>query len=268
MLSVGAAEIFTVEVGSGPPVVMLHGGPGASHDYLRPQMDRLTEAGVRLFYYDQRGSGKSPLPAGLPYAGYEEHVQDLEKIRLFLGREKMALLGYSWGGLLAVLYALQYAERVERMALVSPAPMQAVEAHALPGELAGRNQSAAVQALKENLDRRDPGEQKKARFMLAVAGYFFDPMNVLQLTPFLIKERAQRAVWDSLGNYDLRERLQRLSLPVLVIHGKEDLIPIQTARDTAKRLRAPIIELPRCGHVPYIEAPDETFAALLPFFRG
>ena len=98
---------------------MLHGGPGAHHDYLLPQYDRLALR-RELFYYDQRGGGQSPVPRETP-VGWREHVADLEAIRVSLGIDRLTLCGYSWGGLLALLYLIEYPQRVERLALVSPA---------------------------------------------------------------------------------------------------------------------------------------------------
>src|SRR5205807_1836789 len=67
-------------------------------------------------YYDQRGGGKSPVGRDVP-VGWREHVADLDGIRQVLGLERLTLCGYSWGGLLAVLYLLEHTERVERLAL-------------------------------------------------------------------------------------------------------------------------------------------------------
>src|SRR5436305_11876415 len=108
MLEVSGAQLFTVEVGDGPDVaVMLHGGPGASHDYLRPGLDALAQPRRRrLFYYDQRGSGRSPLAAGVAPGTWREHVADLDAVRVQLGGAPMTLVGYSWGALLAMLYAV------------------------------------------------------------------------------------------------------------------------------------------------------------------
>ena len=100
-------------------MVVLHGGPGAHHDYLLPQYDRLA-TGRELFYYDQRGGGQSPVPRETP-VGWREHVADLEAIRVSLAIDRLTLCGYSWGGLLALLYMLEHPNRVERLALVSPA---------------------------------------------------------------------------------------------------------------------------------------------------
>src|SRR5207302_8539978 len=120
-VDLNGVRLYTRRVGDGPPpVVVLHGGPGAHHDYLLPQYDRLAH-GRTLLYYDQRGGGRSPVARDTP-VGWREHVADLEALRRHWGTDRLALLGYSWGALLAVLYALQHPSQAERLALVSPAP--------------------------------------------------------------------------------------------------------------------------------------------------
>jgi len=104
-VEVNGVTLFTRRVGAGPLVAVLHGGPGAHHDYLLPQYDLLARR-RELFYYDQRGGGRSPVPRETP-VGWREHAADLEEIRLALGLERLTVLGYSWGGLLAVLYFLE-----------------------------------------------------------------------------------------------------------------------------------------------------------------
>src|SRR5437667_7349 len=116
-------RLFTRRAGDGPQVVVLHGGPGAHHDYLLPQYDLLAR-GRTLLYYDQRGGGRSPVGRDTP-VGWREHVADLEALRRHWSIDRLTLLGYSWGVLLAVLYWLEHPERVDRLALVSPAPARA-----------------------------------------------------------------------------------------------------------------------------------------------
>src|SRR2546425_8806450 len=113
-------RLFTRRAGDGPPVVVLHGGPGAHHDYLLPQYDLLARRRT-LLYYDQRGGGRSPVGRDTP-VGWREDVADLEALRRHWSIDRLTLLGYSWGGLLALLYWLEHPEQVERLALVSPAP--------------------------------------------------------------------------------------------------------------------------------------------------
>jgi proline iminopeptidase len=264
---IGGGELFTLEVGSGPDVaIMLHGGPGAAHDYLRPGLDALAEPGRRrLLYYDQRGCGRSPLLPGEPPAGWRTHVADLEAIRGQLSQEQLTLVGYSWGALLALLYALEHPDRVARLALVSPAPVTAGEREIFRRRFVEMGRRPSVEALRQRLDPRD----RRHRFALAVAGYFVDPEKALQLTPFVVKQSAEQAVWRSLGDdYDLRPRLRTLDVPAIVAHGDQDPIPIETARATAEALRAQFVPLVDCGHASYVEAPEQLIPPLRAFLDG
>jgi proline iminopeptidase len=266
MLNVPGAQLFTVELGDGPDVIiMLHGGPAAGHDYLRPGFDALAEPGVRrLFYYDQRGCGRSPLEPGVAPPGWQTHVADLEAIRVELGIPKLTIVGYSWGALLAMLYAIEYRENVSKLVLVSPAPAAARERAEAGARLKAMGERPSVAALKQTLDLSD----RRNRFAVAVAGYFAKPELAVGLTPFVVKQSAEAAVWQSLGDYDLRPSLRGLGVPALVIHGVEDPIPIETALATAKALGADFWALDDCGHVPYVEAPDELFLPLRIFLNG
>ena len=99
-----------------------------------------------------------------------------------------------------------------------------------------------------------------------MAGYFHDPSRSAELTPFRITGRTQQDVWNSLGDdFDLRPSLRALDVRALVVHGDDDPIPMASAAETAAALRAPLVVLPQCGHVPYVEAPEAFVAALDPF---
>src|SRR5260370_6027352 len=135
-VELNGVHLYTRRVGDGPAVVVLHGGPGAHHDYLLPQYDRLA-LGRTLLYYDQRGGGRSPVSRETP-VGWREHVADLEALRQRWGLERVTLLGYSWGGLLAVLYALTHPDRVARPALGSAAPLTAAWRDEFERRLAAR----------------------------------------------------------------------------------------------------------------------------------
>ena len=276
MLAVDGAHLFTLQYGDGPEVaVMLHGGPGAAHDYLRPGLDAVAEPNRRrLFYYDQRGSGRSPLASGVAPGGWREHVADLDAVRLHLGGTPLTLVGYSWGALLAMLYAVEHRDRVARLVLISPAPAAAHERAEAKARLAAMSARPSVQALRARLDAAatsaadSAADRRRSRFALAVAGYFADPERALGLTPFMVKQAAEDAVWRSLGDYDLRPSLRGLGLPALVAHGTEDPIPLASARATAEALDAELVAIEHCGHVPYVEAPDALLPALRRFLAG
>jgi len=263
-VEVNGVRLFTRRVGDGPPVVVLHGGPGAHHDYLLPQYDRLAE-GRALLYYDQRGGGRSPVSRDVA-VGWREHVADLDALRDHWQLDRLILLGYSWGGLLAVLYALEHPDRIARLALVSAAPVTAVWRDEFERRFAARmaqpwiaRSRAELTAL--GLAQSDPERYRRMAFALSVAGYFHDPSRAKEMTPFRVTERTRRAVWDSLGEYDLRERI-RQTFPdgtaprSLLLHGIYDPMPIEAARETAALLSTGVLEL-ATGHAPHVEATED-----------
>lgn len=255
-----------------PPLLLLHGGPGAHHDYLYPQALALADR-WRLVTYDQRGGGRSrtddPTPVTWPVL-----VDDLAAVC----RERCAappvLVGYSWGALLAMLYAIEGTRRplppVRALVLLSPAPVAHGWRAPFQEALAARGRAPAVQAMREalaasGLRESDPAAYRQRTFELSVAGYFADPQRARDLTPFRVTAKVQQAVWDSLGDYDLRPALATLSLPALVVHGREDPIPLASAEAAAAALRARLVVLEGCGHVPYVEAPAPLWAAVRAF---
>lgn len=252
--------------------MVLHGGPGAHHDYLLPQYDLLAR-GRELFYYDQRGGGQSPVPRDTP-VGWREHVADLDAIRVQLELERLTLCGYSWGGLLAVLYLLEHPERVERLALVSPASPTVAYRRQFEVEFARRMAAPEIQQAREELRmsglrERDPAAYRRRAFELSVAGYFRDFRDAKNLTAFRVTARTQQAVWDSLGEFDLRPRLRghatRYPVPdTRIIHGSFDPMPIAGSRELARLLGAELVELPT-GHCPHVEATEEFVRALETF---
>lgn len=265
---VRGVKIFERRIGHGPPTVILHGGPGAHHDYLLPGFDALAE-GRELIYYDQRGGGQSPVPREMP-VGWQEQVADLEALRCEWNLERLVLAGYSWGGLLALLYTVEHPERVDRLALVSPAPAWREARQEFERRFQQRNLHPGLQsqraALRESgLRERDPQNYARRAFELSVAPYFFNPDRVRDLTPFRVTGRTQQEVWESLGDYDLRPALSQLAAPALVLQGRDDVIPEDSARTIARLLKADLHLLPNCGHVPYVEAFDD-FVDLLDGF--
>jgi proline iminopeptidase len=268
---VRGVELFVRRIGEGPPVVVLHGGPGADHDYLRPGFDALAR-GRELIYYDQRGGGRSAVPRDTP-VGWTEQVADLEVLRGIWGLDRLTIAGYSWGGLLALLYALEQRDRVERLALISPAPVWRAARDRFEQAFSHRNLDPVFQEerrrLRESgLRERDPEAFQQRIFELSVAPYFYDPSQARELTPFRVTGRTQQEVWTSLGDFDLRPELPSLrGIPSLVLHGENDPIPIEAARAAAELIGARFRPLAQCGHVPYVEALAEFERAVGTFLR-
>jgi proline iminopeptidase len=261
------------ERGAGIPMLLLHGGPGASHDYLLPQMLQLADRRP-LYLYDQRGGGRSRAGVVNPPT-WRTHVADTAQVIRELQLDTFDLLGYSWGALLAMLFAIESSRgtvsaRPRRLVLMNPAPIGRLFRAGFEAEFARRQASPEVSALRDELlssglRERDPDVFKQRSFELSVAGYFADPARAHDLTPFRVIARSQQSVWESLGDYDLGDQLAEIDLPALVIHGREDPIPLESSEAAASALRAHLVILENCGHVPYVECPEPLWKALEEF---
>jgi proline iminopeptidase len=117
------------------------------------------------------------------------------------------------------------------------------------------------------LRERDPDAYRQRSFELSVAGYFADPQRATDLTPFRVTGRVQQSVWTSLGAYDLQDALRGLHCPALVLHGRQDPIPLASSAAVAHALGAELVVLEECGHVPYVEQPAALFAAIRRFLE-
>lgn len=256
-----------------PRLLVMHGGPGASHDYLLPQMLELADR-YQLVFYDQRGGGQSRTTDQSPVT-WRTHVEDLARLIPELGLDPPSIIGYSWGGLLALLYAIEAyrgrAPQPARMVVIDPAPISRTLRDRFEAEFARRQSSEAVATLREQLAasglrERDPEAYRQRAFELSVAGYFGRLERARALTPFRVIARVQKSVWASLGDYDLREALETVQCPTLVIHGRLDPIPIESSEQAAAALpHARLVVLDASGHVPYVEEPDALFAAIRRF---
>ena len=267
-------------------LLVLHGGPGADHQYLLPQMLALAEDHA-LIFYDQRGGGRSKTSDQSPIT-WQTHVEDLARLARELSLDPLEIVGYSWGGLLAMLYALTAqntvpaslapfpasaespARRPRSLLLIDPAPITRAYREQFEREFASRQQSPVIVALRADLAgsglrERDPDAHRQRAFELSVAGYFADPKRARELTPFRVIGRVQQSVWGSLDDYDLRDALSDVAIPALIVHGREDPIPLASSEAAAKSLRARLVVLENCGHVPYVEQPQSLFDAARDF---
>ena len=256
-------------------LVVLHGGPGAHHDYLLPQLLELAAEHECLFY-DQRGGGRSKTDDRTPIT-WRTQVEDLTTVLAELAPGPLTLVGYSWGALLAMLYAIEAAAgragaEPARLVLLDPAPVSRAFRDEFEAEFARRQSGAAIGALRDalatsGLRESDPEAFRQRTFELSVAGYFADPARARDLTPFRVTGRVQQSVWESLGSFDLLPQLRDLRVPSLVVHGRQDPIPIASAAAVAAKLSATTEWLEDCGHVPYVEQPDALFRAIRAFLH-
>ncbi len=258
-----------------PPLVLLHGGPGAQHDYLYPQCLALAQS-HRVFTYDQRGGGQSKTDDRTPIT-WQTHVDDLAQLITEFDLTPLTIVGYSWGGLLAMLYSIHAASTSSlpspvKLVLISPAPITRSWRNDFERALAARQRSPEVQAMRAELSasglrEHDMDAYRQRAFEISVAGYFADPRRAASLTPFRVVGRVQESVWDSLGDFDLRAQLRGVHTKVLVVHGRQDPIPLVSAEAVAEALAGEIVVLDDCGHVPYVEQPKALLSSVETFLR-
>src|SRR5581483_12026137 len=121
LVDANGVMIYYMAVGHGSPLMIVHGGPGASHDYFLPSFYRLARHN-RLIFIDERGSGKSPKLDDPTQYTVENMADDVEAVRQALHLGKISLLGHSYGGVLAQAYALKYQQNLSHLVLASTFP--------------------------------------------------------------------------------------------------------------------------------------------------
>jgi len=278
----GSGRLFVRAVGKGLPIVVVHGGPDFSHDYLLPDLDRLADS-VRLVYYDQRGRGRSFDVDGSDAVTIESEVADIDAVRRsVVGAGPVALLGHSWGGLLALEYAVRHPLEVSHLILMNTAPVSRSGAIALREELARLKTPEQMRTMKRIAS--SPGyrdgdlEADAAYYRIHFASAFHRGELLEDLVGRLrtgsspdgivrarrIEATLYEQTWSS--NYDLIPQLGELRIPTLVIHGDEDFVPVVIAEEIAAAIRnAHLVVLADCGHFAYLDQPDEVHRRIVEF---
>lgn len=231
-----------------------------------------------VFFYDQRGGGRSKSDAREPVT-WQTNVADLHAVIQEFSLGPPSLVGYSFGGMLTLLYTIAavrdntYAKPA-RLALIDPAPVTKEFRLKFEHEFAARQNGMQIRQLREelaasDLRQRDPEAYRQRTFELAVAPYFADPTRARDLTQFRVNGRIQQSVWESLGDdYDMLKYLVPPECPVLIVHGRDDPIPAASSEQAASAMNAKLVLLDDCGHVPYVEQPSRLFAALDDFLAA
>ena len=114
----GKYKVWTKKLGAGPvKVLLLHGGPGFSHEYLEALESFLPQAGIEMYYYDQLGCNNSDQPDDPTLWTLARYTEEVEEVRRGLGLEQFVLYGHSWGGMLAIEYALHHQQHLRGLVI-------------------------------------------------------------------------------------------------------------------------------------------------------
>lgn len=262
-------RLWVREIGEGPRAVFVHGGWGGDHEDLLHGF--LPLAGeLRLTFYDQRGSLRSPCDE-LPTAA--DHVADLEALRVALGEERLVLVGHSMGTWLAMAYAEAHPERVAGLSLMAPVwptPEPPARADAPPP---WERPEVAAELSRHGLalDRR---REDGARDWSVNHRIVFAAVNLHDVT----KWRELRPPWSYAtdaatstarsvpADYDFRPVLADLAargVPVSVLQGDDDFLPRASWADETEGVER--IEVERAGHALYVDRPQHVRALVRAF---
>jgi proline iminopeptidase len=275
-VSLDDAQLFYEVVGDGPePIVVVHGGPGLDHAYLRPGLDVLAGPGT-LIYYDQRGVGRSVVDLVPGAVNLDRFVHDIDALREALGHERITVLGHSFGALIAIDYARRYPQRTRALILMNP-----VE----PGsrfreETAERQRSLRTEEDVRELEElrrsdgfaaRDPATLSQV-YRVAYRQLLHDRELISELDLDLADSTARngedvaRLLGSSFGAVDWWDRIARIETPTLVLHGRYDASPLAMSQALAEAFPVGTLQVLDTGHFPYVEDREALAAAVSGFF--
>jgi proline iminopeptidase len=293
-------ELFYFSDGSGTPVLVLHGGPGFPSSEPWKGLSLLNK-NFKFYYYHQRGCGKSSRPfdrftsgdfnrnmqALINALGIEQQIADIERIRRLLGQEKIILIGHSFGGFTAALYAAKFPDRVKKLALFAPADIFKMPPS--DGGLYERIKKALPQGkMQKDYDdylRRffDYGnifsrnERELAELNSEFGKYYAAALKNRGL-PFTETSVSLEdaggwltpAIFFSLGqSYDRTKELEAIICPTLVVYADQDLVlsprDMKTYADNIRNCQVQVVA--GAGHHFFNDKPEEVAKILTGFLK-
>lgn len=220
-LVVDGASIY-----SKPVAFLIHGGPGADHTSFKPTFSPLSRK-LQLIYFDHRGQGRSARGSKETYT-LDNNVEDMEALRQHLGLDKIVVIGGSYGGMVALTYAVRYPQNVSHLIVIATAAHSGFleRAKEILASKGTEEQKASVQRLWDGNFENE--EQLRQYFQV------LGPMYSLRYDPIKSDSAWQRnilsvdainvAFGGFLRNYNILDQLHKITAPTLVIAGRYDWI--------------------------------------------
>jgi proline iminopeptidase len=257
--------------GQGSPLLLIPGGPGSSHSYFYPSMERLADS-FQVIYFDAFGRGQSDRAKNPSEYSLNHDIDDAEALRKALGLGKIAVYGHSYGGLVAQGYALRYPQSLNKLILAntchSAEMWQKGANDNWNNEI--QNQYPEVWAELQQLRAKggvscDPTyQQVQGRVPLCLL-YFYDPSNSNLTVDTNVDVFCQIAGPDAsmvlggdLASVDFRGQLCGIQVPTLVLAGRFDRVGIPRYSVQFKTLmpQAQFVMFEKSGHLPFLEEPE------------
>jgi len=278
-VSIDSTKMYYSIIGSGDTLVVLHGGPGLSHKYLKPQLDSLLSSNFTLLYYDQRGSGWSEGLKDTLKLNMQTYITDLDQIRSYFKLSELNLVGHSFGGLLGMYYGITYPDKLNSLVLIdtdaasyelrTPYQIKTINAR-LTEEQNNYLDSIYESDAYTNYDVTTYEKYYKT----FLTTYFANPKDTSNLKlgfdSISVKkiDVTNKLVRKDLGTYDIHDLLRVITCPTLILQGTESVFSVEGAEAINNELVNSELHLfGDCGHFEYIEAPDK-FKQLIEEFYG
>ena len=277
-VAIGQYRVVTYSFGSGKDVVLLlNGGPGLPCDYLREAHSFLADHGFRVVAFDQLGTGRSDRPTDESLWTIERYVAEVETVRTALDLDRVHLIGHSWGGWLAIEYALYHGDKLRTLLLedtVADMPHSIGELNRLRGALG--SETVAMMLRHEADGTIDHPEYQAAitilnyRHVCRLAEWpapIKRSLDDWNMGPYVTMQGPNEFLYTgNLKDWNRVPDLHRITVPVLITCGQHDeLTPACAAR---MKQHLPNVELrvfPNSSHMPFYEEPQAYYPALLDF---
>ena len=265
-------------IGSGVPLLLLSGGPGFEVDYMKGIAQELGSS-YKCILLEQRGTGRSQ-PPNLTAAQMtlKLFVEDVEAVRVSLGIDRLIILGHSWGGMLAMAYAVAHPDHVQSMILVDSGGMDLSFGAYFRDNLISRASMGqreelekAEAAIEHASDANTRNAASVAYTRLVTPFYFYNRSLSDKLLALLPGGSNQQRVFllmqgDLAKNYHVESGMRSLSCPVLIIQGRQDPMPETVAVEIHGAARnSQLVFVDKCGHFPWIEQPEAFYGAVRSF---
>lgn len=236
----GSFNVWTKRVGNNPrmKLLLLHGGPGATHEYFECFDSFLPAEGIEYIYYDQLGSARSDQPKDLDLWQTERFVEEVEQVRKALGltRDNFYLLGHSWGGILSMEYALKYQEHLKGL-IISNMMSSCPAYDKYADDVLAKGIDPAV--VREIKDLETKGQYSSPRYMELLMPNFYQKHVLRMQEPWpdpvkrafakingdiyvTMQGPSEFGISGRLENWDRSKDLPQLSIPTLVIGAQHD----------------------------------------------
>ena len=271
------AKISYRTFGSGPPLLIINGGPGMNSDGFVSLAEKLPSNYTRIIY-DQRGTGKSTLDkVNAKTVTMDLLVADIEALREHLKIEKWNVLGHSFGGMLASYYATLHPDRIEKLILSSSGGID-LNLTTYVGE---RTNQMLTKQQRDSLDywnrKLSSGDTtytaRIGRGRALAPAYVYDKKHIPAIAERLTQGNStlNSLLWDDMRriSFNCAPKLKNFQSPVLVITGKNDLLDTETAERSHKAFpNSKLVLLDKCGHYGWLDREEDYFKEITNFLAA